>query len=118
VQQTEENPRRKFEKCQSKIFEIVKYLLETSSENSRTWSVHFQHLSQKYELPDPLECLRADLIVKSQFKENILTKISFYYEKSLRANAANNSKMLYLNFSLSGLKGCHHPALAGIITTQ
>ena len=96
----------------------MKYLLETSSENSRTWSVHLQYLSQKYELPDPLECLRADPLVKSQFKENILTKISAYYEKSLRENAAKRSKMLYLNVSLSGLRGRHHPALAGIITTQ
>ena len=36
---------------QSKIFQIVKYLLETSSENSRTWAVHIRHLSQKYGLP-------------------------------------------------------------------
>ena len=102
----------------SKIFQIVKYLLETSSENSRTWAVHIRHLSQKYGLPDPLEYLRADPLVKSQYKENILTKISAYYEKSLRDNASNNSKMLYLNVSLSGLRGRHHPALAGIITTQ
>ena len=102
----------------SKIYQIVKYLIETSSENSRTWSLHLKHLSGKYGLPDPLQCLRLDAPVKSEYKENILTKISAYYEKSLRENAANNSKMLFLNVSLSGLRGRHHPALAGIITTQ
>ena len=55
---------------------------------------------------------------KSVYKENILTKISAYYEQSLRENAAKNSKKLFLNVSLSGLRDRHHPALAGIITTQ
>ena len=39
-------------------------------------------------------------------------------KKSLKALAENNSKMLYLNVSLTGLRGRHHPALADIITTQ
>ena len=81
----------------SKIYQIVKYLLETSLENSRTWSMHLKHLSEKYGLPNPLQCLKLDAPVKSQYKEEILTKISAYYENSLRENAADNSKMLFLN---------------------
>ena len=37
---------------QTKIYQIVKYLLENSSENSRTWSVHIRYLSKKYGLAD------------------------------------------------------------------
>ena len=53
---------------------IVKYLLETSSENSRTWSAHLRNLSTKYDLADPLECVRSDPPTKSTYKEYILTK--------------------------------------------
>ena len=101
-----------------KIYQIVKYLLENSSENSRTWAIHLRHLCQTYGLLDPLEYLKKDPPSKSEFKENVLTKICAHHERSLRALADNNSKMLYLNVSLTGLRGRHHPALAGIITTQ
>ena len=37
----------------SKIYQIVKYLLENSPENSRTWAVHLRYLSSKYGLLDP-----------------------------------------------------------------
>ena len=102
---------------QSKIYSIVKFLLETSPENSRTWSMHLRHLSQKYGLNDPLDCMKTDPTSKSIFKENILTKICAHYERLLRDDASSNSKMKYLNVSLSGLRGRHHPALANIITT-
>jgi hypothetical protein len=102
----------------SKIYQIVKYLLENSPENSRTWAVHLRYLSMKYGLKDPIECFKSDPSSKSQYKENILTKICAYYEKNLRTKAENNSLMGYLNVSLTGLRGRHHPALAYIITTQ
>ena len=101
-----------------KIYQIVKYLLENSPENSRTWAVHLRYLSFKYGLLDPLECLKVDPPPKSQFKEHVQTKICAYYENELRTNAANNSLMEYLNVSLTGLRGRHHPALTQIITTQ
>ena len=101
----------------SKIYKIVKYLLEASLDNSRTWSVHLRFLSKKYGLADPLECLKVDPPSKSQYKENILTKVCAHFEKSLRTKADTNSRLKYLNVSLSGLRGRHHPALADIITT-
>ena len=101
----------------SKIFQIVKYLLETSSENSRTWSTHLRNLSNQYDLADPLECLRKDLPSRSQYKEHIQTKICAFYENSLRALAARNSQMNYLNVSLTGLRGRRHPALSELITS-
>jgi hypothetical protein len=96
----------------------VKYLLEHSSDTSRTWSVHLRYLSQKYGLPDPSECLKVDPPTKSQYKEDVQTKICAYFEKELRHKAENNSLMQYLNVSLTGLRGRHHPALANIINTQ
>ena len=39
-------------------------------------------------------------------------------KKNLRTLAKNNSRMQYLNVSLSGLRGHHHPALTNIITTS
>ena len=102
----------------SKIYSIVKYLLETSSENSRTWAVHLRYLSYKYGLDDPLHCLKMDPLSKSEYKENIQTKICTFYEKSLREDASNSSLMQYLNVSLTGLRGRRHPALSDIVTTR
>ena len=101
----------------SKIYDIVKYLLENSSDNSRTWSAHLRFLSQKYGLDDPLECLKFDPPSKSEYKELIRTKICAHYEHNLRDLAENNSQMTYLNVSLSGLNGRRHPALSDIVTT-
>ena len=101
----------------SKIYKIVKYLLETSSDNSRCWSIHMKFLSQKYGLPDPKNCLAQDPPSKSQYKEDVHTKICAFYEKELRAMAANNGRMKFLNVTLSGLRGRHHPALNDLITT-
>ena len=102
----------------SKIYSILKYLLESSTENSRTWAIHLTNLSLKYELVDPLECLKIDPPSKSAFKRDIHSKINSFHEKSLRALADENSKMQYLNVALTGLNGRHHPALDGIISTQ
>ena len=101
-----------------KIYSIVKYLLENSSENSRTWAIHLRHLCRKYRLSDPLEYLKYDAPSKSQFKEDILTKICAFYENELRTMASRNSRMNYLNVSLIGLRGRRHPALANIVTTR
>ena len=101
----------------SKIYQVVKYLLETSLENSRTWSVHLKHLSEQYNLDDPLVCLRMDPPEKSTYKEHVQTKICAFYENSLRVLAARNSQMTYLNVSLTGLRGRRHPALSDLITS-
>ena len=99
----------------SKIYNIVKYLLENSSANSRTWSIHLKYLSQLYGLRDPVECLKLDPPSKAQYKEDVQVKICAHYEKELRTLAKNNSRMEYLNVSLSGLRGRHYPALTNFI---
>ena len=37
-----------------KIFEVVRYLLQTSPSSSRTWSIHLRNLSNMYGIEDPL----------------------------------------------------------------
>ena len=101
-----------------KIHDIVKYLLEYSCDNSRTWSAHIRHLSIQYDLEDPLMCLRRDAPSKAVYKEMISTKITVYYENKLRKSAAANQNMKYLNVSASGLRGRHHPALSTLVTTH
>ena len=102
----------------TKVYWIVKYLLRTSSENSRTWAIHIRHLSERYGLEDPLLCIKRDPPSKSEYKELIATKITSYFENSLRKSASENSLMDYLNVSTIGLRGRHHPALSNQITTR
>ena len=102
----------------TKIYEIVKYLLQNSCENSRTWAAHLRFLSKMYGLEDPLVSLRRDPPAKSSYKELIMTKITAFHEDKLRKAANGNSLMTYLNVSTLGLRGRHHPALANMKTTN
>jgi hypothetical protein len=101
----------------TKIYEILKYLLKTSPDNSRTWAAHIRHLCKRYGLEDPLLYLSRDPPTKSFWKELIATKITVYFENKLRTKAATNSQMEFLNTYTCGLRGRHHPALANMITT-
>ena len=83
----------------SKISQIIKYLLQNSPEKSKTWSIFVRNLAVKYDLTDPLECLNSNAPSKANYKEHITTKISAYHEKSLRAGVTNNSRMKYFNIS-------------------
>ena len=102
----------------TKIHEIIKYLLENSCENSRTWSAHVRNLSRRYGLEDPIICLRKDAPSKAAYKELVKTKITAYFETNLRIATAQNSLMTYLNVTTAGLTGRHHPALSNLITTH
>ena len=51
-------------------------------------------------------------------EEYILTKITAYYETSLRSKASQSSSIKYLNVSLTGLRGKRHPAVSNIVTTH
>ena len=103
---------------QTKIFQIVKYLLEHSPENSHTWSRHIRNLAIMYNVEDPLSCIQKSAPLKKDYNEYMLTSITVYHEKKLRKAASTNSKMTYLNVNLKGLNGRHHPALQGVSTTQ
>ena len=101
----------------TKIYQIVKYLLATASENSHTWCKFLRDLSIRYDMKSPLECLAVDPPSRSEYKEYVHTKITAYYERDLRQAASTNSCMQYLHVDLTGLRGKHHPAIAYIKTT-
>ena len=103
---------------QSKIYEIVKYLLENSPKNSHTWARHIYNLAEQYEIEDPLETKKKVLPSKMEYSRNILIKITAYHEKILRMKSLKNSKMTFLNISVKGLNGRCHPALQGVKTTK
>ena len=67
----------------TKIYQIVKYLLSNSGENSRTWAVNLKHISKMYGLEDPLTCLSRDPPPKSQYKENTITTITAFNDMNL-----------------------------------
>ena len=102
----------------TKIYQVVKFLMENSCENSRTWAVYIKQLSEKYDLEDPIKCLRRDPPSKGQYKEHILTKITTFHEKQLRQKSLSNSCMQYMNVSVIGLRGRRHPAISGLFTTE
>ena len=64
----------------TKIYQIVKYLLKTSPENSRTWVINLRHISKMYSLEDPLSCLQRDPPSKSNYKETVLTKVLAFHK--------------------------------------
>ena len=45
-------------------------------------------------------------------------KISAFHEKELHIRASSNVNIKYLNISLLGLRGRHHPALSNLLTTH
>ena len=94
---------------QTKLFQLVKTLLSISTDNSRTWAVHVRHLARMYGLPDPLAMLESPPPSKNSWKGDITTIITSYHEKQMRSAANSNSKMEWLNVSMTGLQGKSHP---------
>ena len=50
---------------QTKVHEILKYLLMTADSKSLTWSVHLRLLFLQYKLPDPLKLLNSQVLPKN-----------------------------------------------------
>ena len=103
---------------QSKLYEIIKYLMSTSQANSRTWSAHIKHLAKMYNIPDPLLLIDQTPWKKETWKNFIKTKIITFHEKEQRSYAAENNKMCWLNVSMSGLSGKSHLIPHGISTAH
>ena len=100
----------------TKIYTIVKYLLSSSSSNSSTWSIHLRYLAKQYGLEDPQNLLKLDPPSKSSFKNDVSARINAFHENELRKHEDPSQKLKYLNVSLLGLSGRHHPALSGLVT--
>ena len=94
----------------TKIYELVRYLLKNSNKNSHTWSRHIRNLAQKYDIEDPLTAIQRSPPTKHEYSQYILTKITVFHENQLRIASSTNSKMKYLNVNAKGLNGRPHPA--------
>ena len=103
---------------QTKIHDVIKYLLMMSKSNSLTWAAHVRLLCQIYELPDPLALIRGSPWSKERWKMVTRTAVTIHHERKWRDKAATNSKVGFLNVKASGLTGRPHPVLAGVLTTQ
>lgn len=103
---------------QTKIHEIIKYLLKNNPTNSHTWARHVRNLAQMYDIEDPLNLIKKVPPSKTEFAEYVKTKLTVHYEKYFRSLAAKNSKMKFFNVDLKGLNGRPHPVLSGIFTTK
>ena len=62
----------------TKIHSIVKYLLSSSNEVSRTWAVYVRQVSRQYGLEDPLGCLIRDPPTQSTFKADVEVRIKAF----------------------------------------
>ena len=76
----------------TKVYQIVKYLLSTSSENSTTWAVNLRHICKMYGLEDPLQSLCKNPPSRQIYKESTLTKITAFHEKELKNQASKTVK--------------------------
>ena len=102
---------------QTKVFEIVKYILMMTDNRSTTWSAHLRMLCIMYGLPDPLR-LMSTPPTKSEWQTLTQTKVTVYHEQRLRKLAEGNSKMEFLNVKLHGLSGKPHPVIRGITDSR
>ena len=103
---------------QSTIYKIIKYLLTTSDNNSRTWSVHLRHLCRIYSMTDPLQLMEEAPWSKGRWKNYCTTMVTVYHEKQLREAATGNWKMDLFNVQMSSLRGKPHPILTGVDTVR
>ena len=103
---------------QTKVSEVLKYLLMMSSSSSLTWAAHVRILFQLYKLPDPLLLLDSPPWPKQRWKDHTKAAVISHHEASLRREAASNSKLPFLNVQAVGLAGRLHPVLAWVLTTQ
>ena len=97
---------------------MLHYILKMSSDTSVTWSGHLKLLCQMYCLPDPLTLMEGSLWPKQAWKDLCLSKVISYHERRLRAKAATNYKLSFLNVQTLGLTGRSHPSLHCLLTTH
>ena len=103
---------------QTKVHEILKYLLMMCDSASLTWSAHIRLLFQQYSLPDPLTLLSSQPWSKERWRVLTKTAVTAFHEVALREKAAGNSKLNFLNVQTIGLTGRPHPVLSGVLTTR
>ena len=96
---------------QTKLYDIVLYIMKMASEKSTTWSNHLRIICRMYDLPDPLSLMQQPAMNKSAWKILVKTRVTVYHENELRSLALANSKLEYFNVQTLGLEGRSHPVL-------
>ena len=90
---------------QTKVFDVLKYLLMMSDDSSLTWSAHVRIIFQLYHLPDPLILLESTPWPKERWKGHSKIGILIYHKVIWRRKAISNTKLQYLNVQCKGLSG-------------
>ena len=103
---------------QTKIYSLIKYILENSCDNSNTWSAHLRNLSRMYNMKDPKELISYPAPPKEVFKKHVSVVLTSYHEKEQREQCIQSESMKYFNVNLFGLSGKPHPAISDIYKSQ
>ena len=103
---------------QTKIFDMVLYIMKMAGPKSTCWAAHVRLLCQMYDLPDPLVLMQQPALSKLQWKTLVKTKITVYHETDLRLKAKNSESLEYFNVQLLGLNGRPYLAVLGIKDTR
>ena len=96
---------------QTKLYDIVLYILKMATEKSTTWSNHLRIICKMYNLPDPLSLMQQPAMNKSAWKILVKTRVTVYHENELRSLAQANSKLEYFNVQTLSLEERSHPVL-------
>ena len=57
----------------SKLVQVMKYILKMAGDTSTTWSIHVRLLCRIYGLPDPLILLQSTPLTKDEWKTLVKT---------------------------------------------
>ena len=74
-----------------KIHTMVKYLVTNSTDNSWTWSNSIRKIANQYGLEEPMQLMYKDAPSRSNFKNDVITRICAFHEQDLRKNAEQKS---------------------------
>ena len=103
---------------QTKLFDIVLYIMMMAGDKSTTWSFHLRLICKKYSLPDPLQLMQQPVMSKTEWKSLVVTRVTVFHERELREKARTNNKLEYLNVQALGLTGRPHPAICSVMNTR
>ena len=84
---------------QTKIHEIVKYLLMITDSSSHTWAAHLRSIFQLYSLQDPLYTLNIPLWSKEKWKCHIKTEVIAQTEATWREKGSREFKAFFSEYS-------------------
>ena len=66
---------------QTKLFEIISYILANLNDKSHTWCKYLTNLCQQYGIRKPSELIKESPPTKSSYKKNIENTILAFHEK-------------------------------------